>query len=165
MCVSRQRYNCYKHHWSDTRKSVSLEVTPGGIDQIDPQTNRVVCSYDYRSVEGFAEVNDYQGGFCILYGGFSRLVRSWGVGCVCLLVSEGFIVCAILSVICVYSLEKFHCPGLTRAHTVLIALSLSLIPLSPPSHPSFTSLSPPPHPSLYLPHPTPSAPVCVRASG
>uniref|UniRef100_A0AAZ3S408 J domain-containing protein n=1 Tax=Oncorhynchus tshawytscha TaxID=74940 RepID=A0AAZ3S408_ONCTS len=67
------RYNCYKHHWSDTRKSVSLEVTPGGIDQIDPQTNRVVCSYDYRSVEGFAEVNDYQGGFCILYGGFSRL--------------------------------------------------------------------------------------------
>uniref|UniRef100_A0A8C8CS59 J domain-containing protein n=1 Tax=Oncorhynchus tshawytscha TaxID=74940 RepID=A0A8C8CS59_ONCTS len=67
------RYNCYKHHWSDTRKSVSLEVTPGGIDQIDPQTNRVVCSYDYRSLECFAELNDYQGGFCILYGGFSRL--------------------------------------------------------------------------------------------
>uniref|UniRef100_A0A8C7D3H7 DnaJ heat shock protein family (Hsp40) member C13 n=1 Tax=Oncorhynchus kisutch TaxID=8019 RepID=A0A8C7D3H7_ONCKI len=71
--ITGRRYNCYKHHWSDTRKSVSLEVTPGGIDQIDPQTNRVVCSYDYRSVEGFAEVNDYQGGFCILYGGFSRL--------------------------------------------------------------------------------------------
>lgn len=73
--VSLQRYNCYKHHWSDTRKQVSLEVTPGGIDQIDPHTNRVICSYDYRSVEGFAEVSDYQGGFCILYGGFSRLVR------------------------------------------------------------------------------------------
>uniref|UniRef100_A0A8C4HCI4 J domain-containing protein n=1 Tax=Dicentrarchus labrax TaxID=13489 RepID=A0A8C4HCI4_DICLA len=67
------RYNCYKHHWSDTRKAVSLEVTPGGIDQIDPHTNRVVCSYDYRNVEGFVEVSDYQGGFCILYGGFSRL--------------------------------------------------------------------------------------------
>ena len=53
-----------------------LEVTPGGIDQIDPQTNRLLCSYDYRSVEGFVEVSDYQGGFCILYGGFSRLVRS-----------------------------------------------------------------------------------------
>lgn len=53
---------------------MSLEVTPGGIDQIDPQTNRVVCSYDYRNVEGFVEVSDYQGGFCILYGGFSRLV-------------------------------------------------------------------------------------------
>ncbi|CAG05510.1 unnamed protein product [Tetraodon nigroviridis] len=71
--VTNQRYNCYKHHWSDTRKSVSLEVTPGGIDQIDPHTNRVVCSYDYRNVEGFVEVSDYQGGFCILYGGFSRL--------------------------------------------------------------------------------------------
>uniref|UniRef100_A0AAR2LB97 J domain-containing protein n=1 Tax=Pygocentrus nattereri TaxID=42514 RepID=A0AAR2LB97_PYGNA len=67
------RYNCYKHHWSDTRKTVGLEVTPGGIDQIDPHTNRVICSYDYRSIEGFAEVSDYQGGFCILYGGFSRL--------------------------------------------------------------------------------------------
>uniref|UniRef100_A0A3Q3W297 J domain-containing protein n=1 Tax=Mola mola TaxID=94237 RepID=A0A3Q3W297_MOLML len=71
--ITGRRYNCYKHHWSDTRKPVSLEVTPGGIDQIDPHTNRVVCSYDYRNVEGFIEVSDYQGGFCILYGGFSRL--------------------------------------------------------------------------------------------
>lgn len=81
-CLSlspQQRYNCYKHHWSDTRKAVSLEVTPGGIDQIDPQTNRVLCSYDYRNVEGFVELSDYQGGFCIIYGGFSRLVRV----CVC----------------------------------------------------------------------------------
>ena len=62
-----------------------MEVTPGGIDQIDPLTNRVVCSYDYRSVEGFAEVSDYQGGFCILYGGFSRLVRTR----VCVCVGEG----------------------------------------------------------------------------
>lgn len=74
LLVFPQRYNCYKHHWSDTRKSVCLEVTPGGIDQIDPQTNRVICSYDYRCVEGFAEVSDYQGGFCVLYGGFGRLV-------------------------------------------------------------------------------------------
>uniref|UniRef100_A0AAR2LFU3 J domain-containing protein n=1 Tax=Pygocentrus nattereri TaxID=42514 RepID=A0AAR2LFU3_PYGNA len=71
--ITGRRYNCYKHHWSDTRKTVGLEVTPGGIDQIDPHTNRVICSYDYRSIEGFAEVSDYQGGFCILYGGFSRL--------------------------------------------------------------------------------------------
>ncbi|XP_075443221.1 dnaJ homolog subfamily C member 13 isoform X3 [Ascaphus truei] len=67
------RYNCYKHHWSDARKPVILEVTPGGIDQIDPSNNRILCSYDYRNVEGFAELSDYQGGFCILYGGFSRL--------------------------------------------------------------------------------------------
>lgn len=62
---------------------MGLEVTPGGIDQIDPHTNRVVCSYDYRNVEGFVEVSDYQGGFCILYGGFSRLVCIQNI-CVCL---------------------------------------------------------------------------------
>ncbi|MEQ2168562.1 DnaJ subfamily C member 13 [Goodea atripinnis] len=71
--ITGRRYNCYKHHWSDTRKPVNLEVTPGGIDQIDPHTNRVVCSYDYRNIEGFVEVSDYQGGFCIVYGGFGRL--------------------------------------------------------------------------------------------
>ncbi|XP_016348350.1 dnaJ homolog subfamily C member 13-like [Sinocyclocheilus anshuiensis] len=71
--VTNQRYNCFKHHWSDARRSVCLEVTPGGIDQIDPQSNRVICSYDYRCVEGFAELSDYQGGFCVLYGGFGRL--------------------------------------------------------------------------------------------
>ncbi|KAG7231238.1 hypothetical protein INR49_012069 [Caranx melampygus] len=56
--ITGRRYNCYKHHWSDTRKPVCLEVTPGGIDQIDPHTNRVVCSYDYRNVEGFVEHRD-----------------------------------------------------------------------------------------------------------
>ncbi|XP_026104621.1 dnaJ homolog subfamily C member 13-like isoform X4 [Carassius auratus] len=71
--ITGRRYNCFKHHWSDARRSVCLEVTPGGIDQIDPQTNRVICSYDYRCVEGFAELSDYQGGFCVLYGGFGRL--------------------------------------------------------------------------------------------
>lgn len=69
-----QRYNCYKHHWSDTRKPVILEVTPGGFDQINPTTNKVLCSYDYRNIEGFVDLSDYPGGFCILYGGFSRLV-------------------------------------------------------------------------------------------
>ncbi|XP_059801619.1 dnaJ homolog subfamily C member 13 isoform X4 [Hypanus sabinus] len=71
--ITGKRYNCYKHHWTDTRKSVVLEVTPGGIDQIDPSTNKVLCSYDYKNIEGFAELSDYQGGFCIIHGGFSRL--------------------------------------------------------------------------------------------
>lgn len=51
-----------------------LEVTPGGFDQINPATNKVLCSYDYKNIEGFADLSDYQGGFSILYGGFSRLV-------------------------------------------------------------------------------------------
>nr|XP_040126489.1 dnaJ homolog subfamily C member 13 [Ictidomys tridecemlineatus] len=74
--ITGRRYNCYKHHWSDTRKPVILEVTPGGFDQINPTTNRVLCSYDYRNIEGFVDLSDYQGGFCILYGGFSRLVSN-----------------------------------------------------------------------------------------
>lgn len=53
-----------------------MEVTPGGFDQINPATNRVLCSYDYRNIEGFVDLSDYQGGFCILYGGFSRLVST-----------------------------------------------------------------------------------------
>ncbi|XP_035285629.1 dnaJ homolog subfamily C member 13-like isoform X1 [Anguilla anguilla] len=68
-----KRYNCFKHHWSDSRRLVVLEVTPWGIDQIDPHTGRLLTSYEYRSIEGFTELSDYQGGFCILYGGFSRL--------------------------------------------------------------------------------------------
>ena len=71
--ITGRRYNCYKHHWSDAKKPVVLEVTPGGFDQINPVTNRVLCSYDYRNIEGFVDLSDYQGGFCILYGGFSRL--------------------------------------------------------------------------------------------
>ncbi|ETE67442.1 DnaJ-like subfamily C member 13, partial [Ophiophagus hannah] len=67
------RYNSYKHHWSDSSKPVVLEVTPGGFDQINPTTNTILCSYDYRYIEGFVDLSDYPGGFCIIYGGFSRL--------------------------------------------------------------------------------------------
>lgn len=51
-------------------------MTPGGFDQINPATNKILCSYDYRNIEGFVDVSDYPGGFCILYGGFSRLVST-----------------------------------------------------------------------------------------
>lgn len=49
-------------------------MTPGGFDQINPTTNKILCSYDYRYIEGFVDLSDYPGGFCIIYGGFSRLV-------------------------------------------------------------------------------------------
>ncbi|KAM3822189.1 dnaJ homolog subfamily C member 13 isoform 2-T4 [Vipera latastei] len=71
--ITGRRYNSYKHHWSDSRKPVILEVTPGGFDQINPTTNKILCSYDYRYIEGFVDLSDYPGGFCIIYGGFSRL--------------------------------------------------------------------------------------------
>lgn len=122
----KQRYNCYKHHWSDTRKSVSLEVTPGGIDQIDPHTNRVVCSYDYRNVEGFVEVSDYQGGFCILYGGFSRLVWIYSIRFVCTKAAAfmhlKFLTLCLLASVCLGPAGRYHpqrhraCRELHRHH-------------------------------------------------
>ena len=56
-----QRFNAYKHHWSETRKGVILEVNAAGIDQIEAATNKVLCSYYYRDIEGFTQVI-YPGG-------------------------------------------------------------------------------------------------------
>eukprot|EP00058_Branchiostoma_floridae_P000587 XP_002586075.1 hypothetical protein BRAFLDRAFT_252432 [Branchiostoma floridae] len=70
---SEKRFNAYKHHWSDNRVQILLEVTAGSLNQVDPATNKVLCSYDYKDMEGVTEVSDYPGGFCLIYGGFSRL--------------------------------------------------------------------------------------------
>ena len=71
-----QRYNAYKYHWSDTRLPIVLEVSQGSLDQIDPTSNRLLASYDYKDMEGIAAVNDYPGGVAVIYGGFSRLVSA-----------------------------------------------------------------------------------------
>ncbi|XP_072047448.1 dnaJ homolog subfamily C member 13-like isoform X2 [Amphiura filiformis] len=68
-----KRYNSYKHHWSESRKGVILEVNVSGIDQIEAATNKVLCSYYYRDIEGFTQVTGYPGGFAIVHGGFNRL--------------------------------------------------------------------------------------------
>lgn len=67
------RCQAYKHHWSDTRLPVVLEVTPCSLDQLDPATNMVLASYCYKDFEGFAIVKDYPNGFVIVCGGFGRL--------------------------------------------------------------------------------------------
>ena len=51
-----QRYNAYKHHWSDSRIPVILEVCPCSLDQLDPSTGQRLCSYDYKDMEGLAQV-------------------------------------------------------------------------------------------------------------
>lgn len=68
-----KRFNAFKHHWSDNRVPVLLEVNQGSVDQIDPATNRVLCSYDYKDMEGITHISDYPGGIAIIHGGFSRL--------------------------------------------------------------------------------------------
>ncbi|XP_049787278.1 dnaJ homolog subfamily C member 13 [Schistocerca cancellata] len=67
------RYHAYKHHWSDTRLPVMLEVKPYSVDQLDPTTKHVLASYYYKDIEGMADVCDYPGGFVIVCGGFGRM--------------------------------------------------------------------------------------------
>lgn len=68
-----QRFHAYKHHWSDTRLPVLLEITPYSLDQLDPTTSRVLASYYFKDFEGLAMVSDYPGGFVVVCGGFGRL--------------------------------------------------------------------------------------------
>ncbi|XP_063990665.1 dnaJ homolog subfamily C member 13 isoform X3 [Diachasmimorpha longicaudata] len=67
------RYPAYKHHWSDTRLPVVLEITPYSLDQLDPATNIVLASYYYKDIEGIGTMRDYTDGFVIVCGGFGRL--------------------------------------------------------------------------------------------
>ena len=51
-----RRFNAYKYHWSENRVPVILEVNQGSLDQIDPTSNRVLCSYSYKDMEGLTLV-------------------------------------------------------------------------------------------------------------
>ncbi|KAJ8971338.1 hypothetical protein NQ314_000751 [Rhamnusium bicolor] len=53
------RYQAYKHHWSDIRLPVILEITPYSLDQLDPATNKVLASYSFKDFEGICTVSDY----------------------------------------------------------------------------------------------------------
>ncbi|XP_072378328.1 dnaJ homolog subfamily C member 13 [Diabrotica undecimpunctata] len=67
------RYQAYKHHWSDIRLPIILEVTSYSLDQLDPTSNTVLASYSFKDIEGICTVSDYPGGFVIVCGGFGRL--------------------------------------------------------------------------------------------
>ena len=51
-----QRFNARKHHWSDSRVPLILEVSNCSLDQIDPASGRRLCSYDYKDMEGLTLV-------------------------------------------------------------------------------------------------------------
>lgn len=67
------RYQGYKHHWSDVRLPVVLEVTAHSLDQLDPATHQILASYCFKDFEGICTISDYPGGFVVVYGGFGRL--------------------------------------------------------------------------------------------
>ncbi|WAR09956.1 DJC13-like protein [Mya arenaria] len=49
----KKRFNARKHHWSDSRVPVTLEVSQSSLNQVDG-SGKVLCSYDYKDMEGLA---------------------------------------------------------------------------------------------------------------
>lgn len=68
-----QRFNAKKYHWSGVKLPVTLEVTPCSLDQLDPATNTIFASYNFKEIDGIIGIQDVEGGIVLAYGGFSRL--------------------------------------------------------------------------------------------
>lgn len=68
-----QKYHAHKHHWSGISFPTVLEVTPCSVDQLDPTTNTILASYNYKDINGIIGIEDYTGGVAIVYDSFSRL--------------------------------------------------------------------------------------------
>lgn len=47
-----QKYAGYKYHWSGVSLPTELEVTPCSLDQLDPTSNKVLASYNYKDITG-----------------------------------------------------------------------------------------------------------------
>lgn len=71
--TNTKRFNAFKHHWSENRVPVILEANHSSLDQLDPSSNRLLASYDYKDMEGLTQVSDYPGGVAVIYGGNGRL--------------------------------------------------------------------------------------------
>lgn len=50
-----------------------MEITPCSLDQLDPATNVILASYNFKDIDGIIGIQDYPGGIVLAYGGFSRL--------------------------------------------------------------------------------------------
>ncbi|XP_065077705.1 dnaJ homolog subfamily C member 13 isoform X2 [Ochlerotatus camptorhynchus] len=68
-----QKFDAFKHHWSGTTLPAVLEVTPSSLDQLDPTTNTVLASYNYKDIDNIVGIQDYKDGIVIAYGGNKRL--------------------------------------------------------------------------------------------
>ncbi|XP_054167917.1 dnaJ homolog subfamily C member 13-like [Oppia nitens] len=66
------KYSCYKHHWSDRKIPVFLEIGVSGINQLDAIKQTIITSYHYKDIDNLIIVSDLLGGFVISYGGFNR---------------------------------------------------------------------------------------------
>ena len=70
--IQAARFNCQKHKWNETTTHASFEVGPASLYLLE-KTGQVKKRFDYRLIQGFIEVTDLPGGFCIAYYNYSRL--------------------------------------------------------------------------------------------
>ena len=67
-----QKFTAYKHHWSERKIGIILEIGVCGIQQIDPIKQSVLAIYYYKDIDNLIPLSDVGGGFVISYGGFNR---------------------------------------------------------------------------------------------
>lgn len=71
--VRPAQYSCTKHHWSERKLPVCLEVDVHAVNQISAKTRQCVANYVYSDIDYLAIVSDYPSAFVIATGGFNRL--------------------------------------------------------------------------------------------
>ncbi len=71
--AQNKSYNAFKTHWSESKKQVTLVVTPSCLIQKDPALNKIIANYDYKEINYLSNVSDVSNGFIISNNGFNRL--------------------------------------------------------------------------------------------
>ena len=61
-----------KHKWDDSTVHCTLEAGPASLYLIE-KSGFIKKRFDYRLIQGFTEVTDVNGGFCVVYENHSRL--------------------------------------------------------------------------------------------
>ena len=61
-----QKFNCVKHKWDDSTAHCTLEAGPASLYLIE-KNGHIKKRFDYRLIQGFTEVTDVNGGFCVVY--------------------------------------------------------------------------------------------------
>lgn len=74
--IFSQRYEAFKHHWSETKLPVMLEITPFSLDQLDITTAQVLASYCYKDIKAIQDISDIPDGFVIIIAPDDRLVST-----------------------------------------------------------------------------------------
>ncbi|XP_055621008.1 dnaJ homolog subfamily C member 13 isoform X2 [Toxorhynchites rutilus septentrionalis] len=67
------KFDAFKYHWSGTTLPAVLEVTPCSLDQLDPTTNTILASYNYKDIDSIVGIQEYSDGIVLAYGGNKRL--------------------------------------------------------------------------------------------